>query len=61
MFKPIQAAFKGLPIMAFLLGHHFVTRLEITETLLTSLISGNASQYEAKFKTTEALIEIVLY
>ena len=28
-----------------------------TETLLTRLIHGNASQYEATFKTTEALLE----
>ena len=41
--------------MAF--GHHFVTRLEKTETLLTRLINGNASQYVATFKTTEALLE----
>ena len=34
----------------------FVTQLEITETLLTRLIDGNASQYVATFKTTEALL-----
>ena len=42
-------------------GHHcvtiFVTRLEIiTETLMTRLINGNASQYVAAIKTTEALL-----
>ena len=31
----------------------FVSRLEITETLLTRLINGNARQYVATFKTTE--------
>ena len=51
-----QAAFIGLRIMAFPLGHHFVTRLEITETLLTRLINGNASHYVATFKTTEELL-----
>ena len=34
----------------------FVTQLEITETLLTRLTNGNASQYVATFKTTEALL-----
>ena len=34
----------------------FVTRLEITETLLTRLINGNASQYVAISKTIEALL-----
>ena len=52
----IQAALIGLRIMTFLLVTVFVTRLEITETLLTRLISGNASQYVATFKTTEALL-----
>ena len=43
--------------IAFLLGHHFCERLEIiTETLLTRLINGNASQYVATFKSTEALL-----
>ena len=34
----------------------FVTRLEITETLLTRLINGNASKYVAISKTIEALL-----
>ena len=46
------AVFIGLQIMAFLLGHHFVTRSQITDTLLNRLINGNASQYVATFKTT---------
>ena len=37
----------------------FVTRLEIiTETLLTWLINGNASQYVATFKTTKAFLKL---
>ena len=56
-YDAIQAAFIGLLIMAFLLSHLVVTRLEIiTETLLTRLINGNTSQYVATFKTTEALL-----
>ena len=51
-----QAASIGLQIMAFSLGHYFVTRLKITETLLTQLTHGKASQYVATFKTTEALL-----
>ena len=36
-----------------------VTSLEIiTETLLTRLINGNASQYVATFKTTEAFLKL---
>ena len=38
--------------VTFLLGH----QLEITETLLTRLINGNASQYAATVKLTEALL-----
>ena len=45
-----------LLLIAFLLVTIFDTRLEIiTETLLTRLINGDASRYEATFKTTEAL------
>ena len=56
-YDAIQAAFIGPRIIAFLLGHHFLTKLEIiTETLLTWLINGNASQYVATFKTNEALL-----
>ena len=56
-YDAIPAAFIGLRIMAFLWVTIFVTNLEIiTETLLTRLIIGNASQYVATFKTSEALL-----
>ena len=60
-YDAIQAAFICLQIMAILLGHHFLDKMTIkTETLLTRLLNGNASQYVATFKTTEALLLIVL-
>ena len=37
-YDAIQAAYIGLRIMAFLLGHHFLTGLEITETVLTIIL-----------------------
>ena len=44
-------------LMPFFWVTIFVTRLEIiTEKLLTELIKGNASQYVATFKSTEALL-----
>ena len=42
--------------MAFLLGHHVCDTAGKTETLLTRLINGHASQYVVTFKTTEALL-----
>ena len=52
-YDAFQAAFIGLRIMVFFWVTIFVTRLELTETLLTRLINGNSSQYVATIKTTQ--------
>ena len=43
-YDEIQAPFIGLRIMAFFWVTIFVTRLEMTETLMTRLINGNAGR-----------------